>query len=83
MAFPEDTGLFCVPPHAVSSHRLASPSLPPPSLREGISLLGPCILLQRPLGPDRAAAGVSQDRNEKTSLSEHLLCASNYCRQYS
>lgn len=55
VTLPKDTGLCLSPSHAVFSLRLASP--PPPSfLGEGTALRVPCIHLQRPLGPDRAAA---------------------------
>lgn len=69
MTFPmTQVSLCCVPSHAVSSQTGFSSFSP--SLREGISP-GPLYPpLQRPLGPDSCSC-VSQDVDEKTSISEH------------
>ena len=74
--FPQGHRSLLCPPHMLSP--LSDWLLPhlPPSLREGISLWVPCILLQRPLGPDRAAAASPRmGREDKRYLNTYCVPA--------
>lgn len=79
MTFPKDTGLCCVPLTCclLSQTGFSLISLLP--LGKGFHSGSPVSSCRGLLGQTGLQLRLP-GRDEKTSVSEHLLCASNYCR---